>query len=143
MFRLIRIVPVIAALVLAAGGVIACSSSDDNNASSSQPTPVASQPGQGGGSGSTSNPGATRVTVVDFSYAPTEITAKAGQPVTLDITNSGQTAHTFTITGVVDSGSIGAGQSKTVTFTPASAGSLQFFCTIHGASVMSGKLTVQ
>jgi plastocyanin len=142
MFRYIRIVPLIAALVVAAGGVIACSSNDDNKSSSTQPTAVASQPGQGG-SDATTNPAATRVTIVDFSYAPAAITAKAGQPVTLEVTNSGQSAHTFTITGVVDSGSIGAGQSKAVTFTPSSAGSLQFFCTIHGASVMSGKLTVE
>jgi plastocyanin len=142
MFRYVRIVPLIAALMLAAGGVIACSSSDDNKSSSAQPTAVASQPGQGG-SDATTNPAATRVTMVDFGYGPDAITAKAGQPVTLQLTNNGQSGHTFTITGVVDSGSIGAGQSKTVTFTPSSAGPLQFFCTIHGASVMSGTLTVQ
>jgi plastocyanin len=146
MIRFVRIVPVIAALILAAGGVIACSSSNDDS-SSARPTTVAAAPTQSsGGSGGSAAPttaAGTRVTAVDFSYSPTQLTAQVGQPVTVNFVNNGQAPHTFTITGVADSGSVAAGQSRTVTFTPASAGTLQFFCTIHGASVMSGTITVQ
>jgi plastocyanin len=34
------------------------------------------------------------------------------------------------------------GQSKSVSFTPTQAGSLTFFCTVHGQAAMSGTLTV-
>lgn len=142
MHRFIRTVPLVAALALTIAGVIACSS--DDNKTGSQPTSVAAQPTRGGGSAAApTTTTATRVTIVDFSYAPAELTARAGQPVTLNVVNNGQAPHTFTITGVADSGTVSAGQSKAVTFTPAAAGTLEFFCTIHGAAVMSGKLTVQ
>jgi plastocyanin len=163
MFRFVRIVPVIAALMLAAGGVIACSSNDDDSSTpqpttaavqptqastaaspTPQPTTAAAQPTQSTGSAAAPTTSAgTRVSIVDFDYAPAEITAQVGQAITLNVTNNGQAPHTFTITGVTDSGTISPGQSKTVTFTPSAAGSLQFFCTIHGASIMSGKVTVQ
>jgi plastocyanin len=143
MIRYVRIVPVIAALILAAGGVIACSSSNDDS-SGAQPTTVAAAPTQSsGGSAAPTTAAGTRVTAVDFSYSPTQLTAQVGQHMTVNFVNNGQAPHTFTITGVADSGSVAAGQSRTVTFTPASAGTLQFFCTIHGASVMSGTITVQ
>jgi plastocyanin len=62
--------------------------------------------------------------------------------VTVNVKNDGQRPHSFTIDGVVDTGRLDAGQSKTVEFTPSSAGSLAFYCTIHTAAVMSGTVTV-
>jgi plastocyanin len=82
------------------------------------------------------------VTIADFSYSPARFNARAGQPVQLTVTNGGQFPHTFTITGVVDSGSMAAGTSKPVTFTPSQAGTLTYFCTIHGEARMSGQITV-
>lgn len=145
MFRFGMIVPVAAALVLAAGGAIACGG-DDDDSSSPAPTTVGAQPTQapsGGGSPAQGGGSGTRVTMVDFGYAPDAITARAGQALSLDLVNNGQAPHTFTITGVVDSGTIATGQSKPVSFTPTAAGSLQFFCAIHGVAAMSGRITVQ
>lgn len=94
--------------------------------------------GSSGGAAS----GALKVEIVDLAYKPDTLTAPAGKQVTLELKNSGAQAHTFTITGVVDSQRIEAGASKTVSFTPAQAGTLTFFCTVHGQATMSGKFTV-
>lgn len=85
---------------------------------------------------------ATKVEIVDLAFKPESLSATAGKEVTLELKNSGAQPHTFTITGLVDSGRIETGQSKTVSFTPGQAGSLTFFCTVHGQGTMSGKLTV-
>jgi plastocyanin len=85
---------------------------------------------------------AITVTMADFSYTPESISVTAGEQVELSVVNDGQVAHTFTIAGLADSGIVGAAQTRTVAFTPASAGSLTFFCTIHGAALMSGQITV-
>jgi len=100
--------------------------------------PAAPTAGPAGGGA----PGAQSIQVRNFSYSPSGLTVQAGQPVTLNVTNAGPAPHTFTITGVTDSGSIASGTSKAVQFSVAQPGSLTFFCTIHGANVMSGTLTV-
>jgi len=88
-------------------------------------------------------PAATQqVGVRNFAYSPATLSAQVGQPVTINVTNSGPAPHTFTIDGLTDSGSIANGTSKSVTFTPTQARTYTFYCTIHGAAVMSGTLTV-
>lgn len=82
------------------------------------------------------------VTIIDFGYTPPQLTARAGQKVTLSLRNSGQFPHTFTIDGLVDSGRIDGGGSKTIEFTATAASPLTFYCTIHGAARMSGTLAV-
>jgi plastocyanin len=82
------------------------------------------------------------VTVRDFSFTPNSFSAPRGEALMVTVTNSGPAPHTFTISGVVDSGSIPPGTSRTVQFTPAQAGNLTFFCTIHGQNVMSGQISV-
>jgi plastocyanin len=86
--------------------------------------------------------GPQQITIADFSYAPITLTAQAGQPVNLTVRNQGALPHTFTITGVVDSGTLQAGAQAAVNFTPSQAGTLTYFCTIHGQATMSGTLTV-
>ena len=85
---------------------------------------------------------AADVEMFDFGYTPSSLQSTAGQALTLNIDNVGAAPHTFTIDGVVDSGSIAAGASGSVTFTPSQAGTFTFYCTIHGAASMSGQLTV-
>jgi plastocyanin len=94
------------------------------------------------GSPGSSSGGGTAVEMVDFGYEPRSLTARSGQAVTLDLANEGDQPHTFTINNVVDSGRVEAGGSKSVSFTPSQAGSLTFFCTVHGQASMSGTLTV-
>jgi plastocyanin len=88
-------------------------------------------------------PAATQqVQVRNFAYSPASLNAQVGQSVTINVTNAGPAPHTFTIDGLTDSGSIANGTSKSVTFTPTQARTYTFYCTIHGAAVMSGTLTV-
>ena len=87
-------------------------------------------------------PTVLNVTTLDNSFNPASANARAGQKVTVNVKNDGQRPHSFTIDGVVDTGRLDAGQSKTVEFTPSSAGALTFYCTIHSAAVMSGTVNV-
>ncbi|MBZ0093453.1 MAG: cupredoxin domain-containing protein [Burkholderiales bacterium] len=50
-----------------------------------------------------------------------------GDTVTVTIVNTLTTTHSFVIDGVVDSGSIAGGQTKTVSFTPNTAGTYLFY----------------
>ena len=116
---------VVCAVVSLAVLLVACGGDDDDD-----------------GGSSSSGGGGTDVEMRDFSYDPKTLTARAGQAMTLELKNEGEQPHTFTIAGLVDSQRVEKGQSKTITFTPTQAGSLTFFCTVHGQATMSGTLTV-
>ncbi len=102
---------------------------------SAPPAPSPTSPPAGGGA-------TINVTIAGFAYSPSTLTARAGQSVSIAVKNNDSVPHTFTITGLVNSGTIGGGASQTVTFTPASAGTLTFFCNIHGQATMSCTITV-
>jgi len=124
---------VVCAVAVTSALLIACGGDDDDD-SSGAPT-ISAEDGASGG-------GAQEVNIIDFAYEPDALSATAGEEVTLELTNSGDQSHTFTIDGLVDSMQIEPGDSATVTFTPDEAGTLTFFCTVHGAGTMSGELTV-
>ena len=136
---------VIAAIGLVAVLALACGG---GKAETQEPTatrppatqPAATQPPTAASPTAASGPGA--VSIIDFSYAPAQLTVRAGQKVTLALRNSGQFPHSFTIDGLVDSGTIASGASKTIEFTATQAGTLTFYCTIHGKNRMSGTLAV-
>jgi plastocyanin len=150
-----RKLPILLTSLLVAGlsvFLISCSSDDDSSSGSSgggaAPTqapaatsaPAATQPAA---AAPTATPGGPiTVTIVDFGYSPVQISARAGQAVSLTVRNSGQFPHTFTIDGVVDTPNVSAGASAPVTFTPAAAGTLTFYCKIHGRTQMSGQVVV-
>lgn len=52
---------------------------------------------------------------------------REGDTINITVTNTLTTAHSFVIDGVVDSGTIGSGQSRTVQFAAPSAGSYMFY----------------
>jgi plastocyanin len=82
------------------------------------------------------------VSVFEFGYTPGQMIATAGAAVTISLRNTGTTAHTFTISGVVDQRVL-AGTTTEVRFTaPSRSGPQTFFCTVHGRDAMSGTLTV-
>ncbi len=83
------------------------------------------------------------VTVRDFSFSPNALSVQSGEQVIVTVTNSGPSPHTFTINGVADTGQIAPGTSKTAQFTAGQAGTLVFYCMIHGQATMSGRITVQ
>jgi plastocyanin len=78
------------------------------------------------------------VTIAGFAFDPATVTVNVGDSVTW--TNQDSTAHTATAgDGSFDTGSIGAGQTATVTFD--SAGTFAYVCSIHPQ--MAGTVTVQ
>lgn len=83
---------------------------------------------------------ALEVSAVDNSFEPSSLSAPAGSEVTIDITNDGENPHTLTIDDPeVDTSTIEAGQSATVTFTMPDS-SIEFYCAIHGANAMAGTI---
>ena len=91
-----------------------------------------------GGSGSPPAAGSISVTASDDVFAPSSLRAAAGS-ITVTVTNSGRSDHTFTIANVVNV-VVPAGQMRTATFS-AGAGTYRFFCAFH--SGMAGTLVVE
>lgn len=71
------------------------------------------------------------LSAIDNEFEPTTLEVPAGEEVTVNFTNDGDTIHTFTSEELgFDSGNVESGDSKTVTFT-APDGEVEFVCTIH------------
>ncbi len=68
-------------------------------------------------------------------WLPKDSTAKVGEPVTLEVHNSLEAPHGFKIEGYVPETAIGAGETKTFTFTPKEKGVLKVTCHLHPAHV--------
>jgi plastocyanin len=129
----------------------ACGGSDDDDPAAADPSPttiatatVAPSPTVEATptAAASADPAPPAVSIIDFGYSPSRLAASAGSELTLNVTNTGNVDHTFTIAGLVDSGDLGSGAGAQLTFTPTEAGTLVFFCTIHGEAVMSGDLVV-
>lgn len=101
-----------------------------------------------GGGGSSTGPQPLDVTLKadnTFAYDQTTLSAKVGQTVNVTLENSGALEHTFLIDELgVNSGTIAAGQSGTITFTPDKAGTYTYYCNVpgHKEGGMVGTLTV-
>jgi plastocyanin len=128
-----QMVPALAAIVLVAA---ACASKTSAASGSGTNSPATSPSASTGTHGMT-----VTVTMVNYSFSPSTLKLKAGEKFTLTAVNNGTTAHTFTIPGVVDTGAVAPGQSKTVSFTVPSK-TVQFFCTFHKSIGMVGRLVV-
>jgi plastocyanin len=91
-----------------------------------------------GGSTPTGNNPAGDIQVGNNFFAPTTFTVAAGTAVTW-FWSPGGVAHTVTF----EDGAPGANQSSgTFGRTFSTAGTYPYFCSIHGAAVMSGSVTV-
>ena len=83
--------------------------------------------------------GGLTLSTQDNSFDPSEISAPAGEEVTVTVTNDGDNPHTFSSEEAgFDSDTIDAGATAEVTFTMPDA-ETPFLCNIHGES-MSGTL---
>ena len=81
-------------------------------------------------------------TAADLNVPAKPLIVQSGDTVTISIVNSLSRPHSFVIDGVINSGSISAGQTKTISFTAGSAGSYMFYdglnapynrlCGLHG-----------
>ena len=81
----------------------------------------------------------------DLMFDPMTLTAKVGQPVTVNFKNGGALEHSFVIDKLnVKLEHVQAGQTASVTFTPTAAGAYEFYCDVagHKDAGMKGTLTV-
>lgn len=100
----------------------------------------------GGGASPTTSAQTVSLNALDsFKFDPNTITVKVGQPIHVSIANKGTLEHSFVIDALsVKQEHIQGGASADVTFTPATAGTYQFYCDTpgHQAAGMVGTLTV-
>jgi plastocyanin len=90
-------------------------------------------------SGDTGGGAAIELSAQDNSFSPDEISAPAGEEVTVTFTNDGNNPHTFSSEDAgFDSDTVESGDSTDVTFTMPDE-EATFICNIHGES-MSGTL---
>jgi plastocyanin len=121
--------PVVALVVVVAGSVIfaGCSSASKTVTSTTTASPATSSAEGGAGA----------LTIKNFSFSPTPLTAKAGETIT--ITNRDTTDHTVTDNGgAFATGHIAPATSKTITLTK--AGTFHYHCSIH--PFMNGEIDV-
>lgn len=91
---------------------------------------------------------ATEVTVEgnEFAFTPSTIAAKMGDTLKVTFKNTGKYPHNFTVSDLnVKTKTIQPGESDTVEFTVAKAGSFKYICTVdsHADKGMTGILTVK
>lgn len=126
-------VAALTATVLAA----ACGSGSSSYSTSSPSGAIASSQAS-----SSATAGALRVEQLDYRFQPQQLAATTGKAATIEIVNSGSTAHTFTIDELGVDKALDPGQTATVTFAPTKSGTLAFYCRFHRSSGMTGSLVV-
>jgi len=124
-----RTLKILAAVAVLAATGIACGGSDNGGAIQTPPP------------SSTSTTPAGKVSATsDIKFVPASITVKVGEPVIWTVV--GPVPHDVKASSgaTFKSGTLNEGQTFTQTFnTP---GTIHYFCTIHGAALMSGTITV-
>jgi uncharacterized cupredoxin-like copper-binding protein len=120
--------------------------------------------GAAAGSAAATDPKTVTLTLNEFQFQPTEITANVGQPIKLVLKNKGTMLHDFVSTDAMVEvmeehgamhdmagmqtnmhAAIEAGQESTLEFKATQAGTYTFYCTIagHKEAGMVGKLIVK
>ncbi len=88
---------------------------------------------------------AVTVEMAEFKFAPASMTVKKGETVKLLLKNSGKMPHDFVIDELdVKSKVVSPGAEDSVEFTPDTAGTYEYYCSVgqHRANGMVGTLTV-
>jgi plastocyanin len=100
----------------------------------------------GGGGGNGTDAETVTVQALDtFQFDPAALTAGVGQTVNVTLDNEGVLEHNFVIQELgVSLGPVPGGQTASGSFTPASAGSFEYYCDVpgHREAGMVGTLTV-
>lgn len=129
-------------LLMITAAVLAGCSSTSNSGTSNNPYGGGGGTGGGGtGGGGGAQSGTASVVMQNIAFNPSDLTVTVGTTVTW--TNDDSTNHTVTFTDIsgVDSGTLSRGQTFSHTFD--TAGTFHYYCKVHGASLMSGTVTVQ
>ncbi|HEY8819391.1 MAG TPA: cupredoxin domain-containing protein [Candidatus Limnocylindrales bacterium] len=129
-------------VALAASAVLvlaACSSGGSNpSAGASTTSPPGGATSAAAVCQETADAGAVTVNVVDFSFQPSDVTAKTGQVIAFS--NTGSTGHSATLdNGGCATSTIDAGKSDGLVFSV--AGTYKFHCAIHPTK-MTGTIVV-
>jgi plastocyanin len=74
----------------------------------------------------------------DFYFEPTFVKGAPGENVTVDLTNEGDTAHTFTSDALGADEEVDPGDSSSVTVTLPADGAVEFHCRFHASQGMKG-----
>jgi plastocyanin len=123
----------LACLALAAGGALAGCGSDDSKDTSS--TPAAPPPAA---SSKPSDANEVKVTMKNIKFVPEAITAKVGQKIVWENTDTPPHTVTASSGATFDSGNMAPGD--TFDYTPKKAGTIAYFCQIHAGQ--KGTITV-
>ena len=124
----------LAVFAVAAIALAACGGDDDDGNSTANESEQSEDNGGDTGGGTS-----IELSAQDNSFSPAEISAPAGEELTVTFTNEGSNPHTFSSEEAgFDSDTIEGGGSAEVTFTMPDE-ETQFICNIHGES-MSGTL---
>ena len=165
----IRIIAALGAAALLALGAIACGDDDDDGdngeatvARTTGPTRPATSPTAGTTAAATSAATAATtgtagagetltVTAADNRFSPTSLQAAIGEPVTIELDNTGSNPHTLTVyedagytteVAGADTGQVSGGDTGDFTATFDEAKTYSFRCENH-PSQMEGTITVQ
>ncbi len=138
------LVAVLVLLLMVTAGVVAGCSSNSSSGTNNNPYGGGGTGGGGTGGGTGGGgvqSGTASVIMQNIAFNPSSLTVTVGTTVTW--TNDDSTSHTVTFTDIagVDSGTMSRGQTFSYTFN--TAGTFHYYCKIHGASAMSGTVTVQ
>jgi plastocyanin len=134
-------------LLLAAAGC-GSSSSSSSGGTTTEEHGVGGQRAIGGvnandhGTKAVEDNGKTEVELDDFYFEPTVLEGKAGQKVTLELKNEGNTEHSFTIDSQSVDQDLGPGEEAEVDVTIPKSGVVSFYCKFHKSSGMAGALAV-
>jgi plastocyanin len=124
-----RSLKVLAAIAVLATAGVACGGSDNGGAI--QTPPASSTP--------TGPVGKVNATV-NIKFVPASITVKVGEPVIWTVVGAVPHDVKASSGATFNSGTLQEGQTFTQTFS--APGTIKYFCTIHGAALMSGTITV-
>jgi plastocyanin len=126
---------------LVAGAILVLAGCSSSGGTASSGAGASGGTGASGGASTCSEStaaGTVAVTVADFSFTPSSITASTGQVIAFS--NTGATGHTATLDGgQCATGTINPGKSDGLVFT--TAGTYKFHCAIHPTQ-MTGTITV-
>lgn len=128
------------ALVAVAAIALAACGSSASQASSGTGTPAGSaSSGSASGCQPTTQTGGVAVTIINFSFNPSTIQAKVGQPITWTNNESINHGAVLDTDSSCSTGSFGKGGSGSLVFSK--PGTYTYHCTVHGKS-MTGTITI-
>ncbi len=125
-------------LFVIAVGLVAVGCGSDKDESSTPSAPPVSLSGTVNDHGTKTAADELEMELDDNYFAPTYVETKANQTVTLELANEGTNSHTFTSEALGVDEEVPPGQTKTVTITGPSQGSVEFRCRFHQSAGMQG-----